>query len=62
MIMHGVYRAVLSRMNSNGKGKTYFYRFDLQSDLNWSKKMYNLSEDGAGHGDDVVSIPKAFSI
>jgi hypothetical protein len=53
--MHGVHRAVLSRMKSKGKGKTFFYRFNLDTYLNFEKKLYNLSEDGAGHGDDLVS-------
>lgn len=52
--MHAVYRAVLSRMKSNGKGKTFFYRFNLQTDLNFGRKFFNLTEDGAGHGDDLV--------
>lgn len=54
LFMHGVYRGVLSRLKSNGTGKTYFYRFDLQTDLNFCKKFMNLTEDGAGHGDDLV--------
>jgi hypothetical protein len=42
-------------MKSNGKGKTFFYRFNLETDLNFEKKLYNLTADGAGHGDDLVS-------
>jgi hypothetical protein len=53
--VYGIYRAVLSRMNSNKNGKTFYYRFNLETDLNFGKKFFNFIEDGASHGDDLVS-------
>jgi hypothetical protein len=47
-------------MKSNGKGKTFFYRFNLETDLNFGKKFFNFTEDGAGHGDDLVSFERGF--
>lgn len=52
----GTYRAVLSRVHSKGKGKTYFYRFDAETELNVLKKMSTVRYDGAVHADDVVSV------
>jgi hypothetical protein len=53
-MIHGIHRAVLSRLNSNGAGKTYFYRFNAQTELNFMKTFAHLSEDGAAHGDDIL--------
>ncbi|CAO1344150.1 unnamed protein product [Diamesa hyperborea] len=54
---HGIQRAVLSRVNAGGSGKTYLYRFDAQTDYNYCKK-WSKSEDfnGASHGDDLSYI------
>lgn len=50
---HGIYRAVLSRVNSNGKGKTFFYRFNCKTSLNFGEKFFNIKYEGSGHGDDI---------
>lgn len=55
--MHGIYRAVLSRIHSRGKGKTYFYRFDLKTDLNLMK-LFCADYEGASHGDDCTYVFK----
>lgn len=43
-------------MNSNGKGKTYLYRFDVDLELNFLKKMTGTTFPGAAHGDDILYI------
>lgn len=51
---HGIQNTVKSRVNGDGRGKTYLYRFDASTDLNAMKK-YNKLENfsGATHGDSV---------
>lgn len=56
---HGIYRAVLSRLHSSGKGKTYFYRFDLNTGLNLMKGLFQTDYDGASHADDLSYLFKA---
>lgn len=50
---HGIYRGVLSRVKSNGTGKTFFYRFDCKTSLNFGEMFFNIKYRGAGHGDDL---------
>jgi cholinesterase len=54
---HGLQNAVKSRINSEGEGETYFYRFDASTDLNILKK-YNKCESfqGATHGDTIFYL------
>jgi carboxylesterase type B len=41
-------------MSSNGKGKTYLYRFDVDMELNFVKKLARIDQfPGAVHGDDL---------
>lgn len=50
----GIYRALLSRAASNGKGKTFLYRFDVVTELNFFKKFVKAEDHpGAEHGADV---------
>lgn len=35
------------------KGKSYLYRFDIQSSLNFSAKLLKVLEEGATHGEDM---------
>lgn len=51
--LHGLYQKVLSRIDSKAEGKTYFYRFDMQTSLNMVKNMYKVKEEGACHCDDI---------
>ncbi len=47
-------RAVLSRANSGGKGKSYIFRFDAETSVSFKqldKKLAGFS--GASHGDDI---------
>lgn len=41
-------------MNSNGKGKTYLYRFNVETELNILKKFADITDGGAAHAEDVV--------
>src|SRR5690349_18783578 len=50
--VHGISRAILSRVNSGRKGKTFSYRLDLQTNLNLMRKLFNIKCDGASHGED----------
>lgn len=54
---HGIQNAVKSRLNSDGGGKTWLYRFDASTELNMLKK-YNKAESfpGATHGDTIFYI------
>lgn len=53
--LHGIQRAILSRVNAGGK--TFFYRFDCESGLNFVKKL-TKTEDfvGSAHWDDLTYI------
>jgi hypothetical protein len=55
----GIQRAVLSRANSKGKGKTFLYRFDVQTSFDFLKK-FMCSEDfpGTAHGSECAYIFK----
>lgn len=43
-------------MNSNGRGKTFLYRFDAETKLNFVKLLFNVTEKGACHGDDIMYL------
>lgn len=48
---HGIQRSVLSRINAKGKGKTFTYRFDILTELNTFRKLFNAENDpGVEHG------------
>lgn len=49
----------MSRVNSTGSGKTFFYRFDIQTGLNVIKNMFSSNVEGASHGDDLGYIFKS---
>lgn len=49
---------MLSRLHANGKGKTYLYRFNLNTSLNMMKTFLRAEYEGASHGDDVSYIFK----
>lgn len=46
----------MSRVSSTGAGKTFFYRFDIQTGLNVIKNMFSPDVEGASHGDDLGYI------
>lgn len=51
--LHGVQRAIFSRVNSKSGGKTFFYRFDCDTGLNLIKKWVKMEKfKGAAHWDD----------
>lgn len=49
--LHGIQRAVLSRINVNGKGKTFTYYLDIITEENRLRKMFKVPDDmpGAEH-------------
>jgi cholinesterase len=48
---HGIQRAVMSRVNSNGTGKTFTYYFDILTDHNGFRKLFKLGDyPGVEHG------------
>lgn len=49
LIWHGIYNAVLSRIE--GCGKTFLFRFDADTELNFMKRMAKVEYSGASHGD-----------
>lgn len=49
---HGIYRATKSRVAAKGKGKTFLYRFDLQTKQSFIKMFSNIDLGGACHGED----------
>lgn len=53
---HGIHRAVLSRAYSNGRGKTFYYQFDLRPEFSFGKMFFNVEYDGASHGEDMMFI------
>lgn len=55
--MHGLQRAILSRVNAKAGGRTFFYRFDCESALNFVKKLTKTENFvGAAHWDDLTYI------
>jgi carboxylesterase type B len=55
--LHGLQRAILSRVNANAGGRTFFYRFDCESGLNFVKKLTKTENFvGAAHWDDLTYI------
>lgn len=54
---HGIQNTVKSRVNGDGEGKTYLYRFHADTELNAMKKFNKLENfSGATHGDSVFYI------
>lgn len=48
---NGINRAILSRLNYGGNGKTFLYRFDILTKLNSFRKMFNVEDyEGVEHG------------
>jgi hypothetical protein len=59
LFWHGIQRSVQSRINAGGEGKTYLYRFDVDTKLNFMKKNLKLEDfPGVGHGEDLVYLWK----
>lgn len=57
MFVHDVHRMILSRVNSKGAGKTFFYRFGYDTKLNYVKKLANVEKfAGACHADDLAYV------
>lgn len=55
--LHDVHRMILSRVNSKGAGKTFFYRFGYDTKLNYVKKLVNVEKfAGACHADDLAYV------
>lgn len=46
----------LSRVNCGGRGKTFLYRLDLQTDLNFLKHSFNIKFDGVTHAEDIFYL------
>jgi carboxylesterase type B len=57
---HGIFNSAKSHVASNGKGKTFVYRFDANLGLNLLNAMdpSALKCEGASHGDDVAYLFK----
>ncbi|CRK91320.1 CLUMA_CG004994, isoform A [Clunio marinus] len=60
---HGIQRALQSRMNNDGSGKNFLYRFDIDLSQNFVKKMHVPEEEykkypGASHCDELPYIFK----
>lgn len=54
---HGIQRAVQVRAASKGKGKTFLYRFDVVTGMNYIKRLARAEEySGAEHCADVVHL------
>lgn len=54
---HGIQNSVKSRLSVTGKGKTYLYRFDASTELNFLKKLNKAkSFSGAAHGDTIFYL------
>lgn len=59
LFWHGIYRTVLSRVATGGQGKTFLYRFDVVTGLNFLKKLAKVEEyPGAEHAADIFHIFK----
>lgn len=58
MFWHGIQRVIQSRV-SKAKAKTFFYRFDCNTELNFVKKFVKAEEfEGTSHGEDLGHIWK----
>ncbi|KAG5667648.1 hypothetical protein PVAND_015622 [Polypedilum vanderplanki] len=54
---HGIQRAILSRIKTGGKGKTFTYYFDILTEQNKFKKMLNCEHlPGVEHGGCIAYI------
>lgn len=59
---HGIYRAMLSRMEF-ASGKTYLFRFNVEGELNLYKKLKKCEKyKGASHVDDLFYIFKSIHL
>lgn len=60
MTNHGCFRAIKSRTQHGGSGKTFLYRFDCDTQLNVFKLNHQKKGDvrGAAHSDDLFYIFK----
>lgn len=60
MFGHGIQRWIQSRINSNGNGKNFLYRFAADNEMNYFKnELFNSSDfPGACHGDEVMHLFK----
>lgn len=56
---HGIQRTIQSRLNCNGAGKNFLYRFDCNTELNFVKKLHQAKEmPGASHCDELPYLFK----
>jgi hypothetical protein len=65
---YGIYRAAISRVAAEGKGRTFVYNFNVLLDLNFSKSMLKNTEmtdlntdvkiEEATHGEDAAYLFK----
>lgn len=60
-LWHPISRIVKSRENSGKGGKSFVYRFDIDSDNNLAKKLFKVSDKyrEPTHGDDIFYIFKS---
>lgn len=48
---NGIYRSILSRLNYGGSGKTFLYRFDVLTKINFIRKLLDVEDyEGVEHG------------
>lgn len=59
-ILHGMHRLIGSRQNSGGKGKTFFYRFAVDSPTQNHYRNVRLGPGikGVSHGDEISYLFK----
>lgn len=58
---NGINRAILSRLNYGGSGKTFLYRFDILTKLNLFRKIFEIEDyEGVEHGACVNYLFKFF--
>lgn len=56
---HGIYRAVLSRVALKSNGRTFLYRYDVDTGLNFTKILSKNTEvNGTEHGGDICHLFK----
>lgn len=59
-ILHGIHRLIRSRQNSGGRGKTFFYRFAVDSPTQNHYRNVRLGPEvrGVSHGDEISYLFK----